>query len=62
MAVKMAQVQPDPKALATLVDLAAANTIKPIIGKVLAFGQFAEAHRLSERGHGRGKVVVRVSL
>lgn len=59
--VKIAQVLPDPEALARLVELAAANIVKPFVGKVLALDEFAEAHRLSERGHGRGKLVLRVS-
>lgn len=56
--VKVAQVLPDPEALAKLVELAAAGIVKPIVGKTLAFGDFAEAHRLSERGHGRGKIAL----
>jgi NADPH:quinone reductase-like Zn-dependent oxidoreductase len=60
VSVKIAQVLPDPEALATLVELAAANMVKPFVGKVLALDEFAEAHRLSERGHGRGKLVLRV--
>lgn len=58
--VKVAQVLPDPDALTRLVELAAAGIVKPIVGKTLAFGDFAEAHRLSERGHGRGKIVLTV--
>jgi NADPH:quinone reductase-like Zn-dependent oxidoreductase len=56
--VKVAQVFPDPDALAQLVELAATGIVKPIVGKTFAFGEFAEAHRLSERGHGRGKIVL----
>ena len=58
--VKIAQVLPDPEALTRLIELAAANIVKPIVGKILAFDQFAEAQRLSERGHGRGKLVLRI--
>ena len=58
--VKIAQVLPDPEALARLVELAAANIVKPVVGEILAFDEFAEAHRLSERGHGRGKVVLNI--
>lgn len=56
--VKVAQVLPDPVALAQLVELTAAGIVKPIVGKTFAFDDFAEAHRLSERGHGRGKIVL----
>ncbi len=56
--VKVAQVMPDPEALATLVELAATGVVKPTVGKILAFSEFADAHRLSERGHGRGKIVL----
>lgn len=58
--VKIAQVLPDSEALARLVELAAANIVKPLVAKVLPFDEFAEAHRLSERGHGRGKVVLNI--
>ncbi|MBS0246257.1 MAG: NADP-dependent oxidoreductase [Proteobacteria bacterium] len=58
--VKIAQVLPDPEALARLVGLAAADNVKPIVGKRLAFDEFAEAHRLSEYGHGRGKIVLTI--
>lgn len=56
--VKVAQVLPDAEALAQLVELAAACIVKPIVGKIFAFNEFAEAHRLSEHGHGRGKIVL----
>ncbi len=58
--VKIAQVLPDPEALAQLVELAAAGIVKPVVGKIIAFSEFAEAHRLSERGHGHGKVVLTI--
>ena len=58
--IKIAHVLPDPEALARLVELAAANIVKPFVGKILAFDEFAEAHRLSERGHGRGKLVLTI--
>jgi NADPH:quinone reductase-like Zn-dependent oxidoreductase len=38
-----------------------AGKIRPVIEKVFPLEQIAEAHRLSETGHVRGKLVVRVS-
>lgn len=58
--VKTAQVMPDPAALAALVGLAAAGRIKSVVERVLPFGDFAEAQRLSELGHARGKTVLRL--
>jgi NADPH:quinone reductase-like Zn-dependent oxidoreductase len=58
--VKTAQVMPDPAALAALVELAAAGRIKSVVERVLPFNEFAEAQRLSELGHARGKTVLRV--
>jgi NADPH:quinone reductase-like Zn-dependent oxidoreductase len=58
--VVMAQVLPDPAVLAQLVALCAAGAIKPVVERVLPFAQFAEAQRLSETGHARGKTVLAV--
>ncbi|MDP1907561.1 MAG: NADP-dependent oxidoreductase [Hyphomicrobium sp.] len=58
--VKMAQVMPDPAALAALVGLAAAGRIKSVVERTLPFNEFAEAQRLSELGHARGKTVLKV--
>lgn len=58
--VTVAQVLPNPEALSRLVELAAANIVKPFVGRTVAFDEFAEAHRLSEHGHGRGKVVLNI--
>ena len=58
--VKMAQVAPDPVVLAELVALAAAGRVKPQVERVLPFSQFAEAHRLSQVGHARGKTVLKI--
>jgi len=38
-----------------------AGKIRPVIQKVYALDEIAEAHRVSETGHVRGKLVVRVS-
>ena len=37
-----------------------AGKIRPVIEKVFALEQIAEAHRLSEAGHVRGKLVIRI--
>jgi NADPH:quinone reductase-like Zn-dependent oxidoreductase len=37
-----------------------AGKVRPVIEKIFALGQIAEAHRLSEAGHVRGKLVVRI--
>jgi len=58
--VKTAQVMPDPEALAAIVALAAAGRIKSVVERVLSFGDYAEAQRLSELGHARGKTVLRL--
>ncbi|MEJ2433444.1 MAG: zinc-binding dehydrogenase, partial [Pseudolabrys sp.] len=60
VAVKRAQVMPDPDVLAELVALAAAGRIKPVVERVLPFADFVAAHRLSEQGHARGKTVLQV--
>ena len=58
--VKMAQVAPDAAVLAELVALAAAGRLKPQVERVLPFAEFAEAHRLSQAGHARGKTVLAI--
>jgi alcohol dehydrogenase len=37
-----------------------AGKVRPMIEKVFALEQIAEAHQLSERGHVRGKLVMRI--
>jgi NADPH:quinone reductase-like Zn-dependent oxidoreductase len=39
-----------------------AGKIRPVVEKVFPLDQIAEAHRLSEQGHVRGKLVVSVIL
>ncbi len=34
--------------------------MKPQLERVLPFSQFAEAHRLSQAGHARGKTVLTI--
>jgi NADPH:quinone reductase-like Zn-dependent oxidoreductase len=38
-----------------------AGKLRPVVGNVFSLDQIADAHRLSETGHARGKIVVRVS-
>ena len=38
-----------------------AGKIRPVIEKVFPLDQIAEAHRVSEQGHVRGKLVVKIS-
>jgi len=58
--VKTAPVMPDPAALAAIVGLTATGRIKAAVERVLPFGDFAEAQRLSELGHARGKTVLKI--
>jgi NADPH:quinone reductase-like Zn-dependent oxidoreductase len=37
-----------------------AGKIRPVIEKIFPMEQMAEAHRLSEAGHVRGKIVVKI--
>jgi NADPH2:quinone reductase len=53
-------VRPDAARLEALAGLAAAGQITPLIRRELPLEQAAEAHREVERGHGRGKIVLRV--
>lgn len=55
---KMAEVFPDRAALAALLERVQAGTIRPTVEKVLRFEDFAEAQRLSDTGHVRGKIVL----
>jgi NADPH:quinone reductase-like Zn-dependent oxidoreductase len=57
----MARVKPRGGDLEKISALIEAGKIRPVIEKVFPLDQIAEAHRLSETGHVRGKLVVRVS-
>ncbi|MFO0760124.1 MAG: NADP-dependent oxidoreductase [Byssovorax sp.] len=46
--------------LGEITKLCEAGTIRPIVDKVLPLAEIAEAHRLSETHHVRGKIVIKV--
>ncbi|MSP50938.1 MAG: NADP-dependent oxidoreductase [Alphaproteobacteria bacterium] len=58
VAVKQALVRDNPDALRGLAALVAQGEIRPQVGRVLPLADAAEAHRLSETGHVRGKIVL----
>jgi len=58
--VRMAQIVPSRAALASVVNLVAEGALRPHLEAVLSFDRFAEAQRLSELGHGRGKIVLQL--
>jgi NADPH:quinone reductase-like Zn-dependent oxidoreductase len=55
------QVQPRGGELEKITELVDAGKLRPVIEKVYPLEQIAEAHRMSEKGHVRGKLVVRIS-
>jgi NADPH:quinone reductase-like Zn-dependent oxidoreductase len=56
----MTRVKPRGGELEKITALIEAGKIRPVVEKVFALEQIAEAHRLSEAGHVRGKLVIRV--
>lgn len=50
----------DGERLEKIGELLAAGDIRPTIGKVMNLSEIQEAHRLSETGHMRGKIVLKV--
>jgi len=60
VAVKQAVVRDNPDAFRGLAQLVADGAIKPQVGRVLPLAQAAEAHRLSQTTHVRGKLVLDV--
>ncbi|HEY2499442.1 MAG TPA: NADP-dependent oxidoreductase [Candidatus Angelobacter sp.] len=54
------QAKPRGGELEKITTLIEAGKIRPVVEKVFALEQIAEAHRLSETGHTRGKLVVRI--
>lgn len=57
----MAAVQPRGGDLEKITAFVEAGKIQPVVERVFELSQIAEAHRLSEAGHVRGKLVVRIS-
>ena len=57
----MTRVKPRGGELEKINALIEAGKIRPVVEKVFTLEQIAEAHRLSEAGHVRGKLVVRIS-
>ena len=55
-----APVRPDHPALKELAALVAAGEVKPQVGQVLPLAEAAKAHRISETGHVRGKLVLEI--
>jgi NADPH:quinone reductase-like Zn-dependent oxidoreductase len=58
---RMIQAKPRGGDLEKINALIEAGKIRPVIEKVFPLEQIAEAHRLSEQGHVRGKLVVKIS-
>ncbi|HEY6307596.1 MAG TPA: NADP-dependent oxidoreductase [Candidatus Angelobacter sp.] len=57
----MTHVQPRGGELEKINALVEAGKLRPVIEKVFPLEEIAEAHRVSEKGHVRGKLVVRIS-
>ena len=53
-------VHPDPAQLARIAALIDSGELKPVITAVLPLAEAARAHELSQTGHGRGKIVLKV--
>jgi NADPH:quinone reductase-like Zn-dependent oxidoreductase len=58
----MTRVKPRGGELEKISALIEAGKIRPIIDKIFPLEQIADAHRLSEAGHVRGKLVVKISM
>jgi NADPH:quinone reductase-like Zn-dependent oxidoreductase len=56
----MTQVKPRGGELEKISALIEAGKIRPVVEKVFALEQIAEAHRRSETGHVRGKLVMKI--
>lgn len=57
----VASVKPRGGDLEKITALVDAGKIRPVVERVFPLEQIAEAHRLSETGHARGKIVIKVS-
>ena len=55
------QVKPRGGELEKITALIEAGKIRPVVEKVLSLGQIADAHRLSETGHVRGKLAIKIA-
>ncbi len=56
--VRMSQMRADGGRLRTLAQLVEDGALEPQVGTVMTLAEAAEAHRLSETGHARGKIVL----
>ena len=55
------RVQPRGGDLEKINSLVEAGKVRPVIGKVYPLEQIADAHRESEKGHVRGKLVIKIA-
>ncbi len=60
VATVQAHVGPDPEGFRRLAGLIADGAVKPQVGRVMVLADAVQAHRISETGHMRGKIVLRV--
>jgi NADPH:quinone reductase-like Zn-dependent oxidoreductase len=56
----MTRVKPRGGELEKITALIEARKLRPVVEKVFPLEQIAEAHRLSQAGHVRGKLVIRI--
>ena len=51
----------DPAVLKDIAALVEAGKLKPVVGRVFLLAQAADAQRLSETGHGRGRIILKIA-
>ena len=56
----MSSVQPDGAQLSTIAKLIDSAKLRPMIDRILPLSEARRAHELSQNGHVRGKIVLRV--